>query len=560
MAVAGHYLSAQAAFSVLEAGGNAVDAGVAGGLVDGVVQADQVNVAGVAPIMIYLAERREVLTISGLGGWPRAADCGRFEREYGGTIPEGILRTVVPAAPAAWIAALEKFGTMSFGEVAQAALRLAREGFPIHAFTAAEIRKREDHFRRWPANAAIFLPKGRPPLPGELFVQADLGRTLQYLVDEEAAAAARHGRAGGLRAVHDAFYKGDIADVIVRYHREHGGLLAAEDLAEFEVGIEPPVSTSFNGLDVYTCGFWCQGPVLLQALNLLAGYDLHALGHNSTRYIHTVAEALKLAFADRHFHYGDPRMVDVPAQRLLCKSYAEQRRRLIREQEAWPEMPPPGEVAASAAAPRAPSPSASAGPELPDPDTSYVCTVDREGNVFSVSPSDTSYDTEVIPGTGLCPSSRGSQSWADSSHPSSIAPGKRPRLTPNPALALRDGKPYLAFGTPGGDVQPQAMLQVLLNIAIFAMDPQNAVEAPRFITRSHPDSFEPHHYYPGELNLEGRIAREIGEALAAKGHGVQWWPASTSRTGGVCAVRFDQQEGSFHAGADYRRIGYALGW
>ncbi len=197
---------------------------------------------------------------------------------------------------------------------------------------------------------------------------------------------------------------------------------------------------------------------------------------------------------------------------------------------------------------------------MPDPDTSYVCAVDREGNVFCVSPSDTSYDTEVIPGTGLCPSSRGSQSWADAGHPSSIAPGKRPRLTPNPALVLREGKPCLALGTPGGDVQPQAILQVLFNIAIFGMDPQNAVEAPRFVSRSHPDSFEPHHYYPGELNLEARIPREIGEELAAKGHVVQWWPASTSRTGGVCAVRFDQEEGTLHAGADYRRMAYALGW
>jgi len=559
MTVSGHYLSAQAAFAVLEAGGNAVDAGVAGALVDGVVQPDQVNIAGVAPIMIYLADRREVLTISGLGGWPRAADCGWFEREHGGAIPQGILRTVVPAAPAAWVVALERFGSMTFREVAGAALRLAREGFPIHAFTAAEIRKRESHFRRWPANEAIFLPRGRAPLPGELFVQTDLARTLQYLVDEEAAAA-RHGRAAGLRAVHDAFYKGDIAQTIVRYHQEHGGLLAAEDLAEFEVGIEPPVSTTYHGMEVYTCGFWCQGPVLLQALNLLAGYNLHEIGHNTSAYVHTVAEALKLAFADRHFHYGDPRMVDVPAERLLSMSYAEERRRLIREETAWPEMPPPGEIAASVAAARIPTPSTGAGAELPDPDTSYVCTVDQQGNVFSVSPSDTSYDTEVIPGTGLCPSSRGSQSWADSSHPSSIAPGKRPRLTPNPVLVLREGKPYLALGTPGGDVQPQAMLQVLHNIAIFGMDPQNAVEAPRFVSRSHPDSFEPHNYYPGELNLEARIPREVGEALAAKGHVVQWWPASTSRTGGVCAVRFDQQEGTFHAGADHRRIGYALGW
>ena len=560
MAVAGHYLAAHAAFAVLEAGGNAIDAGVAGGITEAVVESDQVNFAGVAPILIYLAEPGEVITISGLGTWPKAASCELFQREHGGTIPEGLLRAVVPAAPAAWIEALEHYGTMSFGEVAGTALRFARDGFPIHHFTAAEITKRTDHYRRWPQNAEIYLPEGRAPRAGELFVQSDLGRTLQYLVDEETAAAGK-GRVAGLHAVRDAFYRGDIAAAIVAYHGQNGGLLSAQDMADFRVEIEAPAHTTFRGTEVYTCGFWSQGPILLQTLNLLDGYDLADLGHNSPAYIHTLVEALKLCFADRHHYYGDPRFVDVPEAGLLSAEYAACRRGLIREDAAFPDMPAAGDpdrpsALAETGAPPAPAPSSSP----PGPDTSYVCAVDGAGNVFSVSPSDPSYDMQVIPGTGLCPSSRGTQSWTDLAHPSCIAPGKRPRLTPMPALALREGRPAVAFGTPGGDVQPQAMVQAFLNAVVFGMDPQSAVEAPRFVTRSFPDSFSPHNYNPGQLNLEGRIARETAEALSSLGHRVEMWPDRTSRAGGMCVLEIDAETGILHAGADGRRAAYALGW
>ncbi len=558
--VAGHYLAAHAGFAILEAGGNAVDAGVAAGLVEGVVESDQVNVAGVAPIIMYLAERREVITISGLGTWPRAASCEFFQREHGGAIPSGLLRTVVPAAPAAWVLALERFGTMSFGEVASAAIRFARDGFPVHPYTAEQIRIHVDDYRRWPSNAEIYLPRGKPPEPGQLFVQRDLARTLQYLVDEERAASWR-GRAAGLRATHDAFYRGDIAQTIVRFHEQNGGLLSAEDLAEFNVAIEAPAQTKFRGLDIYSCGFWCQGPVLLQTLNMLSGFNLQQLEHNTKAYIHVLTEALKLAFADRHHYYGDPRFVDVPTEGLLSQAYAKQRRDRIRLDRAWPEMPPPGDPPGAHAVRPASDIASSLQAEPPDPrDTTFVCTLDKTGNVFAVSPSDTSSETVVIPGTGLCPSARGTQSWVDPAHPACIAPGKRPRLTPNPALALSDGKLFMAFGTPGGDTQPQAMLQALLNITVFAMDPQAAVEAPRFISWSFPNSREPHSYHPGLLTLESRIASEIGDGLAALGHSVKWWPESTPQAGGVCVIRFDPDSAIFHAGADHRRAAYAVGW
>ena len=411
MAVAGHYGAAHAAFAILEAGGNAVDAGVAAGIALGVLQSDLVNFAGVAPIMIYRAKERDVLTISGLGTWPRAVTPDLFQKHHGGRIPEGVLRTVVPAAPDAWITALENYGTMSFGDCAAAAIRFASEGFPMYGLMSDMIAMHAADYARWPSSAAIYLPNGAPPRRGEIFVQADLGRTLQYMADQEKAAAA-NGRAAGLKAARDAFYRGDIARAIVAYHEANGGLMTAQDLAEFRVAIEPPVKTRFADIDVYACGPWCQGPVLPQMLGVLDGIDLKAMGHNSLDYAHAVTEAMKLAFADRERYYGDPRFVNVPIEALLSDAYA---RTPPRDAAARPRL------AGDAALRRDPrlcaSPSARRRPRIARRcgarDTSYVCVVDKDGNVFSATPSDPSFDTPVIPGTGLCPSSRGSQSWAD---------------------------------------------------------------------------------------------------------------------------------------------------
>src|SRR5215469_7600306 len=229
---AGHYLAAIAGFDILQAGGNAIDAGCAAGIALGVLQSDLVDVAGVAPIMIYLAEKQEVVTIAGLGPWPKALDPELFQREHGGKIPKGVLRTVVPAAPDAWITALRRYGTMRFGEVAAAAIRLARDGFPMYPLMAASLKRHEADHRAWPSTAAIFLPNGRPPQPGEVFRQADLAASLQYMADEERAATPR-GRQAGLEAARDAFYRGDIARKIVAFMKEQGGLLSAEDLADY---------------------------------------------------------------------------------------------------------------------------------------------------------------------------------------------------------------------------------------------------------------------------------------------------------------------------------------
>ncbi len=482
---AGHYLAAQSAFRILEGGGNAIDAGVAAGLTMGVVQSEMVNVAGVAPMIIRLATTGEVVTISGLGWWPRGLDRNLFIEKHGGAIPEGVLRTVVPAAPDAWIRALSLYGTISFAEAAKDAIRFASEGFIMYPLMAELIAAYGEGYARWPSSAEIYLPGGAPPRTGDLFVQADLGRTLEFMADCERAA--RGGRLAGLKAARDAFYRGDIGRAIVRFHQENGGLLTTADLAAFESLVEPAVRLRIGEAVVFTCGPWCQGPALLQALSLTGRFDLTAMGHNSPAYVHTLVEAIKLTFADRHRFYGDPRFVQVPLDRLLSEAYAVERSRLIRPDEAWPDMPPAGSAEEEPA--RTELSPVSALSALPSLDTSYVAAIDEAGNVFSATPSDVSYDTPVIAGTGLCPSSRGSQSWADPRHPSGVAPGKRPRLTPNPALAVMDDGSVLAIGTPGGDVQVQAVLQVWLNRTVFGMDPQAAVEAPRFASYSFPDLF-----------------------------------------------------------------------
>jgi gamma-glutamyltranspeptidase / glutathione hydrolase len=558
MVSAGHYLAAEAGDAVLKAGGNVVDAGVAAGIALGVVHSDQVQFSGVAPMVIHLADRDETITIAGLGGWPRAARLETFVGQHGGAIPAGLLRTVVPAAPDAWILALERYGTLSFGDVAAAAIRYAREGFTMHPVMAHYIEMNADGYRRWPATAAIWLPEGRAPREGELFVQSDLARSLQFMVDEERAASSR-GRVAGLQAARAAFYRGDLADAMVRYHRDHGGWLTAEDLSSYHSEIAPPVRATFRGMEVLTCGAWCQGPVLLQMLSLLEGVEPKSLGHNTPAYVHLVTEAMKLCFADRERYYGDPRFVQVPMDALLAPAYAAERRRLVGER-ACPEMPPAGRVPGfEASVSRAVEPTAAGGGDL-DGDTSYVCVVDRRGNAFSATPSDSSWDGPVIPGLGFCLSTRGSQSWPVPGHASCVAPGKRPRLTPNPALARRGREWVMPFGAPGGDLQPQAMLQVLLNHTVFGMSIQEAVEAPRFVTHSFPGSFEPHPYHPGRLDLERPIGEATGEALAARGHRVQWLPDLSIGTAGVCAISANLQTGILYGGADPRRAARAIGW
>jgi gamma-glutamyltranspeptidase/glutathione hydrolase len=557
---AGHYLAAHAGFQILEAGGNAIDAGVATGMAIDVLQTDKVNFGGVAPQIIYTAKDRKVSCLDGLGVWPKAITPDYFAKRHGGKIPPGVERCVVPAAPDAWLTALAKFGTMSFSDVASSAIRFASEGFPMHGLMSEFITANRSSYERWPSSRKVFLPKGRPPQEGEIFVQSDLARTLKFMADEERKVARKKGRKAGIKAARDAFYKGDIARDVTRWIEKEGGPMRFDDFAEYKVNFEPTVRTRFKGIDLHACGPWSQGPVLPMALNILKHFDLNAMGHNSAEYIHVVNEALKLAFSDRHNWFGDPKFVKVPINGLMSDKYAQWRRSLISMEKAWVEMPPAGDPKSLREIPNRwmpePQPEEAPGPG----DTSYLCVIDKDGNAFSCTPSDGSNQTPIVPGVGIICSGRGTQSWGDPTHPSSVAPGKRPRLTPSPALAFKGGKAYMPFGTPGGDVQPQAMLQVFLNINVFGMDVQTAIDAPRFANYTYPGSFEPHPYYPGRLYMESRIEKSTRDELSNLGHKVYDWPESTWLAGAVCSIVADHKSGVLHGGADARRPAYVLGW
>jgi gamma-glutamyltranspeptidase / glutathione hydrolase len=415
------------------------------------------------------------------------------------------------------------------------------------------IEKHYDDYNSFDSNRALYLPGGAAPAVGSLFRQPDLAQALQFMAEEDRAAAAKAGREAGLQAARDAFYKGDLAATMAAFHRKEGGLLTRDDLAGFSVGIEEPASITFGDATIYGCGPWCQGPMLLQALKILEGFDLRALGHNSADYLHLIVEALKLAAADRERYIGDPRFLEVPLERLLSGSYAASRRQQIDPRKAWPDLPPPGgEAEAKGSRPGAPNADAAM-------DTSYVCAVDKDGNVFSATPSDGSFKSPVVPGLGMVLSPRGQQSWADPAHPSCVAPGKRPRLTPNPAIAVtRDS--IIPFGSPGGDVQTQAMLQTLLNHLVFGFDVQQAVELPRVASYSFPSSFEPHRSEPGVLRVEARLPEQVVEGLADKGHKIDMWDDFSWLAGAVSMIDADIAQGARRAAADPRRMGYALAY
>jgi len=556
--VSGHYYASLAGFQVLEAGGNAIDAGVATGLAIDVLESQFVGFGGVAPIMVRLADGT-VRVINGVGPWPAAADIAVFHNRYNGSIPDGVLHTVVPAAPANWIEALRRWGTMSFGDVAAAAIRFARDGFPVYPFFNEIIASKRHEIVRHPSTAAIFLPGGEAPVIGSIFRQEDLARTLQYMVDAERAA---DGRKAGLQAAHDAFYKGDIAAAIARHQRENGGWLAERDLASFRAKVEAPCQTRFHDFDLFGCGAWSQGPMVLEALNILEGIDLAALGHNSPAYIHALTEALKLAAADREAYFGDPDFEDVPLNVLLSKDYAATRRTLLDPSRASPGLPRAGAARGEAPPPWQPDPSAGSGAEITSdkPSTSFLCVADKHGNVFAATPSDGTIGGAVVPGTGILPSMWGSRGYSGRTHPGRVGPGRRPRMSANPAIAVRDGTLVMPFGSPGSEVLGQAMLQVFLNQAVFGMDPQGATEAPRFASYSWPESTLPHNYLPGRLCVESDIGSGTIAALTLLGHDVELWPERKYAAGSVVTIQADLTTGIKWAGADPRRTAYAIGW
>ncbi|MBY6412851.1 gamma-glutamyltransferase [Rhodococcus sp. BP-252] len=546
---AGHYLAASAGFAVLEAGGNAVDAGVAAGIALSVVHADEVNFAGVAPIMIRTSDGT-VVTIDGLGHWPTSAPVDLMTRLAEGKYADGIGLTVVPGAPSSWLTALRDFGTMTFAQVSESAISLALEGFAVFPFLADEISKHQQDYAKYPSSAAIYLPAGVPPAVGDRFVQTELAWTIQHMVDAEDAVSGD--RIAGIEAARNAFYVGEIADRVVAFHEANGSYLSRTDLRQYRSRYEDPVQVRWRDFTIYTCGPWSQGPVLGQALRMLELLGLGDAAHNSVEYVHVVTEVLKLAFADREKYYGDPLFVDVPTAWLLSDEYLRTRIATIDGSRSS------GGLAPEVVSGHVPECATGTRTTLP-PDTSYVSVIDRWGNSFSATPSDASWPGPVVPGTGVVVSVRGIQSRPDAAHPAGMAPGKRPRLTPNPAMAVRDDGSVFSFGCPGGDMQVQAMLQVFLNAFHFGMDIQDAITSPRFSTWSFPNSFAPFEYLPNRVALEAeRFPDGVLTGLEKLGHEVEQWPAFTRQAAAVEVVFDDKSSGFIRAGADPRQPAYAM--
>ena len=554
----GHYLATAAGYRILEQGGNATDAGVAAGISLNVVLPGSTSFGGVAPILICDAETRVVSSISGLGRWPRSVKLDHFVRSRGGKIPQGVERVVVPAAAAAWMTALIQHGTMSFEQVITPALEYARDGIAVGHVLANTMSTFDEQSDKWPTRTEAFSENGSLPRLGETLHQPQLASTFQRLIDIEKKNKSL-GRERAIEAALELFYKGEIAQEIVSFVQGGGGFLSMSDMEEFEVGHEPPEIGRFNEFEVYTNGPWSQGPVFAETIQLLAGDDLKGLGHNSADYIHLLAEALKISFSDRDAFYGDPDFIDVPMRGLLSEAYAKSRRADIDISRATPAMPDAGDPWSFED--RSEPQDYSYQPPLPiegdaEPDTSYASVIDRWGNMFSATPSDGA--TAVVPSLGFTPSTRGSQSWLDENHPSVIAPWKRPRLTPNALLGFKDGKPWTVFGTPGGDAQIQATLQYFFNVAVFQMTPQQAVEAERFLIWSFPDSFWPHVYTPGRMELERRFDQKISTDLESRGHNVEWLSLYGGRANNVCGIQVNHKTGTLSAGADLRGEAYAI--
>ena len=560
MVSSGHYLATMAGSKILENGGNAIDAGVASGIALNVTVPHYTNFGGVAPIIIYHAASQEVISISGLGRWPKAVNLEDYRKKYKDDMPPGIPRSVVPSACDAWLTALEHYGTMTFEQVVAPSIELAGNGFPTSFLLSRHTHASQEYIGQFQSSAEIFLPGGKPLQQGQVVVQKDLANVFRQMADVEKANSYK-GREGAIKAARDFFYKGEVAEKMGQFSQEQDGLITYDDIAQFSVEIEKPQMGTYKDYTLYTCGPWCQGPTLIEILQVLEGFDLESMGHNSAQYVHTVIEAINLAFADRHNYYGDPDFVEVPLAGLLSKGYAADRRNDIDPNRAWPEMPPEGDpwsyegkVKTRGHVSAIPRTAAT------EPDTSYTCVVDRWGNAFSATPSDFITSSPIVPGLGMIISSRGSQSWLDPEHPSSVQPWKRPRLTPNPAIALKNGHLFMPFGTPGGDAQVQSMVQMFLNMVEFGLDTQQAVEEPRARSTSFPSSFWPHAYYPGRLSIEGRIGEDVAEKLDKMGHKVDWLPDWTTATGGVAGIMVDRERGVLIGGADPRRDNYAMGW
>jgi len=554
--------STQVAERILRAGGNAFDAAVASQAALAVTDAASNGVGSDACILVYDARSRQVYSINAEGTAPRLATIEWYQKNAGGKIPvsDGLLSASLPGVVDAWYVLLDRWGTMTFAQTLAPAIELAESGFPLSEGLAGGINSSKK-LRKYPSSMKVYFPNGQAPKAGEVFRNPDLARTLKMLVEAERRAAGR-GRRAALKAARDRFYKGDIARAMAKFSEENGGLYRYDDFAEYSAKVETPVSVSYRGYEVYKNPSATQGPAELLVLNLLEGYDLKAMGHNSADYIHVGVEAVKLAYADREKYLGDMDFIRIPFPGLLSKDYARHRRELIDMQKASLELRPGEAEKFMTGFPpvnRTVQPNL-AGDADHEGDTSYLCLVDKQRNAVSFTPSlHSGFGTGVVMGElGFIFNCRGDYYTLDPNHPNGLMPGKRPRSTLTPTLVMKDGRLFMVVGSPGGDDQPMRILQTFLNVVEFGMNVQSAIEAPRWSTTSFPASYFPHTMYPGQMAVEERIVEAIRKELEKRGHKVRvngpWSMSATS------AIVIDPTTGVLSGGADPRGDNYALAW
>jgi gamma-glutamyltranspeptidase/glutathione hydrolase len=570
-----HWLATQCGMAVLELGGNAFDAAVAAGFVLQVVEPHLNGLGGEVPILLWDSSRSRVEVICGQGPAPSSASIDSIHALGLNDIPgTGLLAACVPGAFGGWMALLRDHGTWRVADVMRFAIDYAEAGYPLAPRVAGTIAMVEGLFREhWPASAAVYLRDG-VPAPGSRFRNPDLAATYRSLVRD--AEAASGGRESQIDAALGAFYSGFVAHAVERHCRgefmdssgtAHRGLLVGGDFAAFKARHEQPVTVEFEGWTVAKCGPWSQGPVFLQELLLLAGTGLRQAGFLSADHVHLVTESAKLAFADRDAWYADPDFAGVPLEDLLALDYTAARRALLDDRASL-EMRP---GAPGGRQPRLPQPSgqkvaeghwtgtgAQAVGEVRG-DTVHVAAVDRHGNMVACTPSGGWLQSSpVIAGLGFCLGTRAQMLNLDPLHPNHLEGGKRPRTTLSPSLALRDGEPRLAFGTPGGDQQDQWSLEFFLAHAVFEHDLQAAIDAPMFHTAHFPSSFAPHVAEPGSLYIEARVEPDVLDELRGRGHEIV--DAGAWSLGRLCAVGRDPETQILSAAANPRgEQGYAAG-
>ena len=580
----GHYLATAAGFRIMEQGGNAIDAAAAMCICLNLLEPQSNGIGGEAPTLIYSAREGRTFAISGMGCSPNAFTI-QWCRENGiDLIPgDGYLPACVPATVDTWATAVAQFGTMSFSQILQPAIELAENGFPVyqrlHDRIAADVRKFNDLY---PTTGEVYLSGGQAPEVGEVFRNPDFANTLKTLVAAEKEAQHR-GRAAGIQAARDAFYQGPIAERIVEFitaeplpdasGSSHTGLLSYEDLGEWNATVESSVSLDYRGLEVHKCPAWTQGPVFLQQLSILEGFDLGKMGHNTAEYLHTWIETSKLAFADRESYYGDPAHDEVPMEMLLSKGYAASRRSLIESTASLTMRAGdlgggvPDYVGRDVADDnrRALGVAARKVGDLGldhahTGDTTHLDAVDRQGNMVASTPSGGWIGTSpVIKGLGFPLGTRGQMFYLNPDRPNALAPRKRPRATLTPSLVTKNGDPFMVFGTPGGDAQDQWTLQFFLNYVDFGMNLQESLDAATVHSVHFASSFYPRESYPGRVITESRIAAGVTDELTQKGHEVV--SAGAWSNGKVMGIRYDKARGVIMGAVSPKgNIGYAIGW